>query len=103
MLHLHSIVLAHVTGPAVISAQSNREADTTMSGNALREALHKRSISRGASDAKLALTPARTAELRRRVASGDSKAGLAREFGISRDTLYRYVPVKKRRAGKLAK
>jgi len=25
------------------------------------------------------------------------------EFGISRDTLYRYVPVKKRRAGKLAK
>ena len=23
---------------------------------------------------------------------------LAREFGISRDTLYRYVPVKKRRA-----
>jgi len=52
---------------------------------------------------KLALTPARTAELRRRVASGDSKAGLAREFGISRDTLYRYVPVKKRRAGKLAK
>jgi hypothetical protein len=28
---------------------------------------------------------------------------LAREFGISRDTLYRYAPVKKRRAGKLAK
>ena len=43
------------------------------------------------------------AELRRRVALGDSKAGLAREFGISRDTLYRYVPVKKRRAGKVAK
>jgi hypothetical protein len=32
-----------------------------------------------------------------------SKAALAREFGISRDTLYRYVPVKKRRVGKLAK
>jgi DNA invertase Pin-like site-specific DNA recombinase len=30
-------------------------------------------------------------------------AALAREFGISRDTLYRYVPVKKRRARKLAK
>jgi beta-glucosidase len=28
---------------------------------------------------------------------------VAREFGISRDTLYRYVPVKKRRAGKLTK
>jgi DNA invertase Pin-like site-specific DNA recombinase len=52
---------------------------------------------------KPSLTPARAAELRRRVALGDSKAGLAREFGISRDTLYRYVPVKKRRAGKLAK
>jgi DNA invertase Pin-like site-specific DNA recombinase len=52
---------------------------------------------------KPSLTPARAAELRRRVALGDSKAGLAREFGISRDTLYRYVPLKKRRAGKLAK
>jgi DNA invertase Pin-like site-specific DNA recombinase len=52
---------------------------------------------------KPSLTSARAAELRRRVALGDSKAGLAREFGISRDTLYRYVPVKKRRTGKLAK
>jgi DNA invertase Pin-like site-specific DNA recombinase len=52
---------------------------------------------------KPSLTPSRAAELRRRVALGDSKAGLAREFGISRDTLYRYVPVKKRRAGKVAK
>nr|AOS95279.1 site-specific recombinase [uncultured bacterium] len=49
---------------------------------------------------KPSLTPARAAELQRRVAEGDSKAALAREFGISRDTLYRYVPVKKRRAGK---
>jgi DNA invertase Pin-like site-specific DNA recombinase len=52
---------------------------------------------------KPSLTPARAAELRRRVADGGSKAALAREFSISRDTLYRYVPVKKRRAGKLAK
>ena len=52
---------------------------------------------------KPSLTPTRAAELRRRVALGDSKAALAREFGISRDTLYRYVPVKKRRAGTLAK
>jgi DNA invertase Pin-like site-specific DNA recombinase len=47
---------------------------------------------------KPSLTPERAAELRRRVDAGDSKAALAREFGISRDTLYRYVPV--RRAGK---
>jgi len=46
---------------------------------------------------KFSLMPARAAELRRRVADGASKATLAREFGISRDTLYRYVPVKKRR------
>jgi transposase-like protein len=41
--------------------------------------------------------------LRLRVAVGASKAALAREFGISGDTLYRYVPVKERRAGKFAK
>jgi DNA invertase Pin-like site-specific DNA recombinase len=52
---------------------------------------------------KPSLTPVRAAELQRRVAVGDSKAALAREFGISRDTLYRYVPVKKLRAGKLTK
>ena len=48
---------------------------------------------------KPSLTASRAAELRRRVAQGDPKAALAREFGISRDTLYRYAPVKKRRAG----
>jgi DNA invertase Pin-like site-specific DNA recombinase len=52
---------------------------------------------------KPSLTPARAAELRRRVADGGSKAALAREFGISRDTLYRYVPVKKSRVKKLGK
>ena len=52
---------------------------------------------------KPSLTPAQAAELRRRVAEGDPKAALAREFGISRDTLYRYVPVKKHRVGKRAK
>ena len=52
---------------------------------------------------KPSLIPARAAELRRRVAEGDAKAALAREFGISRDTLYRYVPVKKRRARKFGK
>ena len=40
---------------------------------------------------KPSLSPTRAAELRRRVADGDSKAALARQFGISRDTLYRYV------------
>ena len=47
---------------------------------------------------KPSLSSDRAAELRRRVAAGDSKAALAREFGISRDTLYRYAPVQ--RAGK---
>jgi DNA invertase Pin-like site-specific DNA recombinase len=46
---------------------------------------------------KPSLTSDRAAELRKRVDAGDSKAGLAREFGISRDTLYRYVPVKRAR------
>ena len=37
------------------------------------------------------LTPDRVAELRKRVLSGERKSILAREFGISRETLYRYI------------
>jgi len=33
-------------------------------------------------------------QLRARVAAGEKKVALAREFGISRETLYRYAPVK---------
>ena len=40
---------------------------------------------------KKALAPERVAELRWRVAAGEQKAKLAREFGISRETLYRYL------------
>lgn len=40
---------------------------------------------------KKALSPERAAELRRRVATGEQKAQLAREFGISRETLYQYL------------
>jgi DNA invertase Pin-like site-specific DNA recombinase len=39
------------------------------------------------------LTGERAAELRRRVLAGEKKAALAREFGISRETLYAYAPV----------
>jgi DNA invertase Pin-like site-specific DNA recombinase len=42
---------------------------------------------------KPSLTPERIAELRARVAAGEKKASLAREFGISRETLYQYAPV----------
>jgi DNA invertase Pin-like site-specific DNA recombinase len=42
---------------------------------------------------KPSLTPERIAQLRARVAAGDKKAALAREFGISRETLYSYAPV----------
>ena len=40
---------------------------------------------------KPTLTDGRAEELRKRVAAGESKSSLAREFGISRDTLYRYL------------
>ncbi|HCR3479017.1 TPA: helix-turn-helix domain-containing protein, partial [Citrobacter freundii] len=33
----------------------------------------------------------RIAELRQRVEAGEQKAKLAREFGISRETLYQYL------------
>src|SRR5271155_5781925 len=42
---------------------------------------------------KPSLTPDRVAELRARVSAGEKKAALAREFGISRETLYQYAPV----------
>jgi DNA invertase Pin-like site-specific DNA recombinase len=42
---------------------------------------------------KPSLTPERVKELRARVAAGEKKAAVAREFGISRETLYNYAPV----------
>jgi DNA invertase Pin-like site-specific DNA recombinase len=42
---------------------------------------------------KPSLTPERVTELRARVSAGEKRAGLAREFGISRETLYQYAPV----------
>lgn len=40
---------------------------------------------------KKVLSLERAAELRRRAAAGEQKARLAREFGISRETLYQYL------------
>ncbi len=40
---------------------------------------------------KRALVPERVAELRQRAAGREKKAHLAREFGISRETLYQYL------------
>lgn len=42
---------------------------------------------------KPSLTPERAKELQMRVETGGKRAALAREFGISRETLYKYVPV----------
>ena len=40
---------------------------------------------------KKSLTPEQVTELRRRVAAGEKKAQLARELGVSRETLYQYL------------
>ena len=48
----------------------------------------KRGVYRGR---KRALSPERAQELRARAAAGEKKARLAREFGISRETLYQYL------------
>ena len=40
---------------------------------------------------KKALSPEQVVELQKRAAAGDQKAALAREFGISRETLYQYL------------
>ncbi len=52
---------------------------------------------------KRLLTPDRAAELGRRLSEGGSKAALAREFGLDRTTVYRYIgraKAKPERAGK---
>lgn len=41
---------------------------------------------------KQEMTEERIAELRRRVEAGEAKAAVAKDMGISRDTLYRYLP-----------
>ena len=40
---------------------------------------------------KKALTDQQAADIRRRAASGETKASLAREYGVSRETLYQYL------------
>lgn len=40
---------------------------------------------------KKALSPERASELRQRADAGEQKAKLAREFGVSRETLYQYL------------
>jgi len=40
---------------------------------------------------KKALSPEQVINLRQRATAGDQKAALAREFGISRETLYQYL------------
>ncbi len=40
---------------------------------------------------KKSLSPEQAAELRRRSAAGEQKAQLAREFGVSRETVYQYL------------
>jgi DNA invertase Pin-like site-specific DNA recombinase len=42
---------------------------------------------------KKALSPEQAGELRNRAGAGEQKTGLAREFGISRETLYQYLKV----------
>ena len=43
---------------------------------------------------KPSLAPEQIKQLRARVLAGEKKAALAREFGISRETLYSYAPVR---------
>ncbi|MDE2441722.1 MAG: Hin recombinase, partial [Betaproteobacteria bacterium] len=38
-----------------------------------------------------ALSPEQVADLQQRAAAGEQKAKLAREFGVSRETLYQYL------------
>lgn len=48
---------------------------------------------------KPSLTKERTEELQRRAAAGEKKAALAREFGISRETVYAYLAIAEKSEG----
>jgi DNA invertase Pin-like site-specific DNA recombinase len=48
---------------------------------------------------KHTLSPEKAVELRRRIAKGEAKAALAREFGVDRTTVYRYVSRKAKEEG----
>lgn len=52
------------------------------------EAAKRRGVYRGR---RKALTPEQAAELARRAEAGESKADLAREAGVSRETLYQHL------------
>ncbi|RQN38548.1 recombinase family protein [Paraburkholderia tropica] len=52
------------------------------------EAAKKRGVYKGR---KPALTPEQVAELRKRAAAGEQKTALAKEYGISRETLYQQI------------
>lgn len=43
---------------------------------------------------KQEMTAERIAEIQSRIDAGEAKAAIAKSLGISRDTLYRYFPVK---------
>lgn len=48
---------------------------------------------------KRTLSPAQAVELRRRLAVGEGKTSLAREFGVDRATVYRYMTRETKRVG----
>lgn len=52
---------------------------------------------------KRLLAPDRAAELNRRLGTGESKAALAREFGLDRTTVYRYIGRAKAQPGNAAR
>ena len=52
---------------------------------------------------KRLLMPDRAAELTRRLGLGESKAALAREFGLDRTTVYRYIGRAKAEPGRVGK
>jgi DNA invertase Pin-like site-specific DNA recombinase len=62
--------------------------DSPMANLLLSVMAKKRGAYRGR---KKALSPEQVAALRQRAAAGEQKAALAREFGISRETLYQYL------------
>ena len=101
--HVESVAECHGVVCSLCGAPHNAQFERELIRERRREGIAIAKREGKYTGRKPSLSPTRAAELRRRVADGDSKAALAREFGISRDTLYRYAPVKKRRARKFGR
>jgi DNA invertase Pin-like site-specific DNA recombinase len=77
--------------PAVRKMGAFAEFERALIGERQREGIALAKARGAYRGRRKALSPEKAGELRKRAGAGEQKTGLAREFGISRETLYQYL------------